>query len=95
MSPYDVNTGAWLGDEPAGTAERTDLADGAAPPESDPGPDPRQVARDIFDARMAAGMTREDAARDSFAALARAALAGDERVIYQEPQWTVGGQPVS
>ena len=69
--------------DPAGTAERNDLSDGA-PAETDEGIDPRQLAKDHFDRRMAEGATREQAAGEHVRVLAQAAIRGDKRVIVEE-----------
>jgi hypothetical protein len=46
--------------------------------------DPRQLSNEVFNSRMAQGLTREDAASEAFSVLAQAALAGDRRVIVDD-----------
>lgn len=47
------------------------------------GKDPEQFTKDYFDLRMAQGATREDIAGESLNIRARAAMAGDKRVIVE------------
>jgi hypothetical protein len=74
---YDPDTGAYLG-EP----EPVSINDGT--PEPDPTyttPDPRILSREHYDRRILEGASRETAASESLNLLARAAMAGDQRVI--------------
>ncbi len=67
--------------EPTGTAQRRALSD-AAPADTGEDMDPRQVAEETFHRNMAAGMAEDDAMAESLRVLASAAIAGDQRVIY-------------
>ena len=66
--------------EPTGTAQRMALSDGA-PADTGEDKDPRQLAKEQFDRRMAEGATRDHAAADHLNMLANAAMRGDKRVI--------------
>ena len=50
--------------------------------EEDPGPDPRQRAREVYAEHIAAGKTDDDAQVAGLRVLATAAVNGDKRVIY-------------
>ena len=67
--------------EPTGTAQRRALSD-AAPADTGEDMDPRQVAEETFHRNLAAGMAEDDAMAESLRVLASAAIAGDQRVIY-------------
>jgi hypothetical protein len=69
--------------EPTGTAERRLLAIGA-PADTGENKDPRQLALEHFNRRMAEGATEDVAAAEHVAMLANAAIRGDHRVIYKE-----------
>jgi hypothetical protein len=65
---------------PTGTSERTALADGA-PADTGEDKDPRQIANERFDQKVAEGAPRDSAAADHLNVLANAAMRGDPRVI--------------
>lgn len=68
--------------EDTGSAERNEL--GTSDP--NPGevkPDPRQKARDQFDADMERGLTADDAGGRWFSSMVQAAMDGDARVIVE------------
>lgn len=71
-----------VAEEPTGTAERRTLSDGA-PADTGEDEDPRKIAKDTYDRMMAAGAPQDEAAGEHFATLARAAMAGDKRVIVE------------
>lgn len=68
--------------EPTGTAERSALSDGA-PADTGEDRDPRELAKEHFDRRMAEGAPREQAAGEALNITANAAMRGDKRVIVE------------
>lgn len=68
--------------EPNGTEDRQELAAGA-PADTGVTPDPNKVAKDTFDAAIAAGKTEEAARGEMLQVIAQAGLAGDPRVIVE------------
>ena len=68
--------------EPNGTETRQELAAGA-PADTGVSPDPNKVARDVFDASIAAGKSSEAAVGEMLASLAQAGLANDARVLVE------------
>jgi hypothetical protein len=68
--------------EPNGTEDRQELAAGA-PADTSVSPDPNKVAKDTFDAAIAAGKTEEAARGEMLQVIAQAGLAGDPRVLVE------------
>lgn len=82
-STGDQPTGEQQAPESTGTEERQTLA-GGAPPDTGVDPDPRQVARDNFEKRVATGRPVDESSAYMLNELANAANRGDSRVLIRD-----------